>query len=223
MMEHQAGDADAGPVNLGLCSPSCYSSRPVAWPVELRSRHRHQDQRHRRPDPVAGRRGFRAVRGGDADRRPPAGTGPGRPARCHAAHRRPLRAGRVRPHDRDHRPVHGRRPVPGRGQTAYIVTWITLNTVGIIRHWDTYPFILLNLTFSTQAAYGALLILLAQNRQDERDRASSERDREVAARTKADTEYLARELATIRLALTDAITTRDLNDAVAQIEKLIIG
>lgn len=107
------------------------------------------------------------------------------------------------------------------GQTACIVAWIALNTTGIARHWDTYPFILLNLTFSTQAAYAAPLILLAQNRQDERDRASTERDRQVAARTKADTEYLARELATIRLAITGAITTRDLTDAVAQIEKLI--
>ena len=82
---------------------------------------------------------------------------------------------------------------------------------------------MLNLTFSTQAAYAAPLILLAQNRQDERDRASIERDRRVAARTKADTEYLAREIAAIRLALTDAITTADLNEALAPVEKLIIG
>jgi uncharacterized membrane protein len=109
------------------------------------------------------------------------------------------------------------------GQTVYIVGWIALNTTGIIRHWDPYPFILLNLTFSTQAAYAAPLILLAQNRQDERDHATIERDRQVAARTQADTEYLAREIAAIRLALTDAITTDDLNDAVAQFEELIIG
>ncbi len=106
-------------------------------------------------------------------------------------------------------------------QTIYIVGWLTLNTVGLIHHWDVYPFILLNLTFSTQAAYAAPLILLSQNRQDDRDRASIERDRAVAARTKADTEYLAREIAAIRLALADAITTRDLDDAVARINKLI--
>ena len=109
------------------------------------------------------------------------------------------------------------------GQTVYIVAWIALNTTAVIRHWDPYPFILLNLTFSTQAAYAAPLILLAQNRQDERDRATIERDRQVAARTQADTEYLAREIAAIRLALVGAITTDNLNEAVAQAEKLITG
>jgi uncharacterized membrane protein len=73
------------------------------------------------------------------------------------------------------------------GQTAFVIFWIILNTIGIISHWDPYPFILLNLAFSTQAAYAAPLILLAQNRQDERDRANIERDRQVAARTQADT------------------------------------
>jgi uncharacterized membrane protein len=109
------------------------------------------------------------------------------------------------------------------GQTVYIVCWITLNTAGIIYHWDPYPFILLNLTFSTQAAYAAPLILLAQNRQDERDRANIERDRKVAARTQSDTEYLARELAAIRLTIAGAVTGADLNDALAPIEKLILG
>ncbi len=108
-------------------------------------------------------------------------------------------------------------------QTVYILCWIALNTVAIINHWDPYPFILLNLTFSTQAAYAAPLILLAQNRQDDRDRASIERDREVAARTQADTQYLASELAAIRLALTDAITTRDLDDTLDWFEKLVTG
>ena len=63
--------------------------------------------------------------------------------------------------------------------------------MALIQHWDPYPFILLNLAFSTQAAYAAPLILLAQNRQDDRDRASIERDREVATRTQNDTEFLA--------------------------------
>src|SRR6201996_9732686 len=54
------------------------------------------------------------------------------------------------------------------GQTVFVIFWIILNTIGIISHWDPYPFILLNLAFSTQAAYAAPLILLAQNRQDER-------------------------------------------------------
>jgi uncharacterized membrane protein len=94
------------------------------------------------------------------------------------------------------------------GQTVLVIGWIILNTIGIIKHWDPYPFILLNLAFSTQAAYAAPLILLAQNRQDDRDRVSLEEDRSRAARTKADTEYLARELAALRLAVGE-VATRD--------------
>ena len=74
--------------------------------------------------------------------------------------------------------------------------------------WDPYPFILLNLAFSTQAAYAAPLILLAQNRQENRDRVALEEDRRRAAQTKADTEYLARELAALRLAIGE-VATRD--------------
>jgi uncharacterized membrane protein len=107
------------------------------------------------------------------------------------------------------------------GQTLFVVVWIILNTIGIINHWDPYPFILLNLAFSTQAAYAAPLILLAQNRQDERDRATTERDRQVAARTQADTEYLARELAAIRLTLNDVVTNQDLAEQMEHLTKLI--
>ena len=107
------------------------------------------------------------------------------------------------------------------GQTLFVVVWIILNTIGIINHWDPYPFILLNLAFSTQAAYAAPLILLAQNRQDERDRATTERDRKVAARTQADTEYLARELAAIRLTLNDVVTNQDLAEQLEHLAKLI--
>jgi len=107
------------------------------------------------------------------------------------------------------------------GQTVFVVGWIILNTIGIVNHWDPYPFILLNLAFSTQAAYAAPLILLAQNRQDDRDRANIERDREVAARTQADTEFLARELAAVRLALEKMVTTQDLDDALDRMAKLI--
>ena len=73
--------------------------------------------------------------------------------------------------------------------------WIALNLFAVELRWDPYPFILLNLAFSTQAAYAAPLILLAQNRQENRDRVALEEDRRRAAQTKADTEYLARELA----------------------------
>lgn len=107
------------------------------------------------------------------------------------------------------------------GQTVLVVGWIILNTIGAAKHWDPYPFILLNLAFSTQAAYAAPLILLAQNRQDDRDRANIERDREVAGRTQDDTEYLARELAAVRLALADMVTTQDLEDSLSRLAKVI--
>jgi uncharacterized membrane protein len=93
-------------------------------------------------------------------------------------------------------------------QTVLVVVWIALNLFAYSLRWDPYPFILLNLAFSTQAAYAAPLILLAQNRQDDRDRISLEEDRARAERTKADTEYLARELAALRIAVGE-VTTRD--------------
>jgi uncharacterized membrane protein len=61
-------------------------------------------------------------------------------------------------------------------QTAIVMLWIMLNIVGIVHHWDPYPFILLNLMFSTQAAYAAPLILLAQTRQADRDKATADSD-----------------------------------------------
>ena len=61
------------------------------------------------------------------------------------------------------------------GQTIVVIIWIALNAVGIALAWDPYPFILLNLAFSTQAAYAAPLILLAQTRQTERDKISDDR------------------------------------------------
>ena len=59
------------------------------------------------------------------------------------------------------------------GQSVVVVIWIVLNAVALVRHWDPYPFILLNLAFSTQAAYAAPLILLAQTRQADRDKQSA--------------------------------------------------
>ncbi|HZQ32347.1 MAG TPA: DUF1003 domain-containing protein [Mycobacterium sp.] len=93
-------------------------------------------------------------------------------------------------------------------QTVIVVVWIGLNVGAVSLRWDPYPFILLNLAFSTQAAYAAPLILLAQNRQENRDRVSLDEDRRRAAQTKADTEYLARELAALRLAVGE-VATRD--------------
>ena len=91
-------------------------------------------------------------------------------------------------------------------QSVIVVIWITLNVFAISLQWDPYPFILLNLAFSTQAAYAAPLILLAQNRQDDRDRVSLEEDRTRAGRLSAETEYLARELASMRLQLGEVVT-----------------
>jgi uncharacterized membrane protein len=102
-------------------------------------------------------------------------------------------------------------------QTILVAVWITLNVASYRLRWDPYPFILLNLAFSTQAAYAAPLILLAQNRQEARDREQLERDREVNARTLADTEFLGRELAAIRLALADVVTNDDLDRAVERV------
>ncbi|MFI6027711.1 DUF1003 domain-containing protein [Amycolatopsis magusensis] len=93
-------------------------------------------------------------------------------------------------------------------QTLTVIVWIILNLTAVSLRWDPYPFILLNLAFSTQAAYAAPLILLAQNRQDDRDRVSLEEDRTRSAQTKADTEFLARELAALRLAIGE-VATRD--------------
>ncbi len=107
-------------------------------------------------------------------------------------------------------------------QTVIVIAWIIFNTAALVHHWDPYPFILLNLAFSTQAAYAAPMILLAQNRQDERDRANIDRDREVAARTQADTEYLARELAAVRLVLADVVTHQDLEESLDRFAKLIM-
>lgn len=93
-------------------------------------------------------------------------------------------------------------------QTVIVIVWVALNVFAIRLQWDPYPFILLNLAFSTQAAYAAPLILLAQNRQENRDRVALEEDRARAEQTKADTEFLARELAALRLAVGE-VATRD--------------
>ncbi|HUG86757.1 MAG TPA: DUF1003 domain-containing protein [Euzebya sp.] len=95
-------------------------------------------------------------------------------------------------------------------QTVVVIIWIAINVAAVRLRWDPYPFILLNLFFSTQASYAAPLILLAQNRQADRERAATDRDRAVNARTLADTEYLARELAAVRLSVTELSEERDL-------------
>jgi len=93
-------------------------------------------------------------------------------------------------------------------QTLIVIVWIAINVAAVSLRFDPYPFILLNLAFSTQAAYAAPLILLAQNRQENRDRVSLEEDRTRAEQTKADTEFLAREIASLRIAVGE-VATRD--------------
>jgi uncharacterized membrane protein len=106
-------------------------------------------------------------------------------------------------------------------QTMVVAVWIFLNIVGIVQHWDPYPFILLNLAFSTQAAYAAPLILLAQNRQADRDRQEVERDRETAARAAADMAYLAREIAAIRIALEHKPDREDIVDPLERLTQAV--
>ena len=96
--------------------------------------------------------------------------------------------------------------------TLIVLAWILLNTnalLGVV-HFDKYPYILLNLAFSLQAAYAAPLILLAQNRQADRDKAEMERDRDRNARALADMEFLGREIAGIRLTLEHKADREDL-------------
>jgi uncharacterized membrane protein len=81
---------------------------------------------------------------------------------------------------------------------------------------------LLNLAFSTQAAHPARLILLAQNRQENRDRVVLEEDRRRAAHTKADTEYLARELAALRLAVGAVVTRENLRHELEDLRALLV-
>ena len=76
-------------------------------------------------------------------------------------------------------------------QTIIVAIWMGLNVVGFVSHWDVYPFILLNLLFSTQAAYAAPIIMMAQNRQNERDRMHAEADYQTNIDAKLEIEALA--------------------------------
>jgi uncharacterized membrane protein len=76
------------------------------------------------------------------------------------------------------------------GQSIFVLIWMTMNVIGFIRHWDPYPFILLNLIFSTQAAYAAPIIMMAQNRQSERDRVQAQADFDTNLEAKKEIEAL---------------------------------
>jgi uncharacterized membrane protein len=107
-------------------------------------------------------------------------------------------------------------------QTIFVIVWICLNLFAVGLRWDPYPFILLNLAFSTQAAYAAPLILLAQNRQENRDKVALEDDRRRAEQTKADTEFLARELAALRLAVGEVVTRDYLRRELDEIQRELL-
>ena len=92
--------------------------------------------------------------------------------------------------------------------SVFVVVWVVWNAAEWRLQFDNYPFIALTLMLSLQASYAAPLILLAQNRQADRDRVQYEQDRARAERNIADTDYLTRELATLRMAVGD-VATRD--------------
>lgn len=92
--------------------------------------------------------------------------------------------------------------------TVFVTVWVIWNAFDWSLRFDNYPFIALTLMLSLQASYAAPLILLAQNRQADRDRLAMEEDRRRASMQKADTEYLAREIASLRIAVGE-VATRD--------------
>ena len=108
-------------------------------------------------------------------------------------------------------------------QSLVIIIWLVINVIPPAG-WQFDPWgrglVLLTLLLSLQASYAAPLILLAQNRQERRDRAASELDRQVAERTQADTEFLARELASVRLALADVATGEEIRELIKAVHQL---
>ncbi|WP_406442516.1 DUF1003 domain-containing protein [Streptomyces sp. NBC_01613] len=108
--------------------------------------------------------------------------------------------------------------------TVVIIAWVLWNVFAPHDlRFDNYPFIFLTLMLSLQASYAAPLILLAQNRQDDRDRVNLEQDRKASERSIADTEYLTREIAALRIGLGE-VATRDwirseLQDVVKELEE----
>src|ERR1700752_1375233 len=92
-------------------------------------------------------------------------------------------------------------------QTIFVILWMGLNVIGWIKHWDAYPFILLNLLFSTQAAYAAPIIMMSQNRQSERDRVQAQADYQTNIEAKKEIENLQIMLSKIEIEKLDSIIT----------------
>jgi uncharacterized membrane protein len=105
---------------------------------------------------------------------------------------------------------------------VFCVAWVAWNFLGP-KSWqfDEWQFVGLTLLLSLQASYAAPLILLAQTRQEQRDRATTDIDRRVAERTQADTEFLAREIASVRLSLADVPTSGDLAEQLDRLTQAI--
>ena len=90
-------------------------------------------------------------------------------------------------------------------QTILVILWMGLNLVGYVYHWDVYPFILLNLVFSTQAAYAAPIIMMSQNRQNDRDRVQAQADYQTNIDAKLEIEALAKKLNSLEVDKLDKI------------------
>ena len=90
-------------------------------------------------------------------------------------------------------------------QTILVMLWMALNLVGFMYHWDVYPFILLNLLFSTQAAYAAPIIMMSQNRQNDRDRVQAQVDYQTNIEAKLEIEALTLKLNKLEVEKLDVI------------------
>ncbi len=97
-------------------------------------------------------------------------------------------------------------------QSIFVLAWMAMNVIGYIRHWDAYPFILLNLIFSTQAAYAAPIIMMSQNRQGERDRVQALEDYRTNQEAKLEIEALQLQL--------NKIETEKLDKIILMIEEI---
>lgn len=97
-------------------------------------------------------------------------------------------------------------------QTIIVLVWMTLNIIGFVQHWDPYPFILLNLIFSTQAAYAAPIIMMSQNRQADRDRIQAQSDYQTNIDAKLEIEALQLQL--------NKIETEKLDKIMAMLEEM---
>ena len=100
-------------------------------------------------------------------------------------------------------------------QSIIVILWMALNVVGFVMHWDPYPFILLNLVFSTQAAYAAPIIMMAQNRQSERDRIQAQADYQTNLDAKKEIEALQLKL--------NALETEKLDKIIAMLTEMKKG